>query len=162
MFQFSGGFPKIDIHIDKFKKTLDQKLKTEIRNGAREWLRATYQRVPVYTGTARGTLVPVGKLLRVAVPISPIAKRKGKGPSFGATQSAFDFTFTETTYSFTFDQNLFYYKLNDLYPNKIIKSAPWYSFDAGAQAFQRYYRQSIKNKLPQLKDYVFVSEVRIG
>jgi hypothetical protein len=137
-----------------FKKKLDERLKAGTRQAAREWLRATLERVPVYTGTARGTLLPLSRVLRVALPISPIASRPNRGPEVGAQQSDYEFLDGRNgVYGFSFLQGLEYYILNDANLVSFIPSTPWHSFDAGKEAYDEHIGEVI-DSLPKITDFV--------
>lgn len=151
MFKFTGRLKSFYLKTNEFRKDLDASLKREVRNAGAEWVRAVYNKVPVYTGTARGTLVPVGRVVDVTIPISPVAFKRGRGPTFGESQSSFNFYHAGNVYGFRFDQNLWYYILNDLNVT-FIKSSPWQSMKAGEEAFN-HYMSTVASKLPQLKDY---------
>lgn len=60
MFEITPFFTRVDIDLIGYKKSLDKIMTVQIRQAAREWLRAVIPRVPVYTGTSRGSLQPLG------------------------------------------------------------------------------------------------------
>lgn len=74
----------ITIDVNKFKTKLREKCEVQNRQALRVWLKEALEHIPGYTGTARGTLVPVGKIVRRAVtkfrPGDPLgnAKRAAK------------------------------------------------------------------------------------
>ena len=150
----------IEINGGQYTKALFDALDIQVRQAARAWLRAIILsgRVPVWTGTARGSLLPLGQYLRVAVPISPImAVRKGMGPSVGASLGQFQFV--RGYYSeFHFTSNVKHYAINELHdPRPLIhlihEPIPWQSFDLGKKAFRQYIKENLTAKLPRIESY---------
>lgn len=76
MLEFSQALKLLEFDQKRHTKTLDRIMGQCIREAAREWLRAWMRRnkPPVETGMARAALKPLGRFLRVAVPISPTRK----------------------------------------------------------------------------------------
>src|SRR6185436_6344475 len=98
------SFPKFDAN--RYSEALEKEIEVQIRQAAREWLRAVIPRVPVWAGTSRGSLQPLGRFLRVAIPISinPTSRgREGVGPEVGAAESTFDFTSRERRFIFSWN-----------------------------------------------------------
>lgn len=159
--KFHARLNKINFDVEAVKRSLDQSIQTGVRQAARAWLRAVLRQVPVYTGTARGTMIPLGSFLRVAIPIKPVAFVKGKGPSVGAAGSHYSFATGEGgRYGFSFEPGLEYYLLNEynLVPN--IPSTPWFSFDSGKIAYDAEIKKMIK-KFPKLSTFVKFSQIRV-
>jgi hypothetical protein len=159
-----GTFTKLSIDPGRFTKTLDKTMEVQLRQAARTWLRAVILRVPVWTGTARGTLRPLGQFLRVSIPISPVKFKKGFGPDVGARKSLYDFSKRGTTYAFEFDQELAYYSLNDFFQvNLPLRNpTPWGSFKAGEAAFNKYIATELPKRLPKVEDILTQTEIHIG
>jgi hypothetical protein len=158
--EFHGKFQKLDFNDAEYRKRFDERVKAGLRQAARLWLRAVIERVPVWTGTSRGTLLPLAQMLRVAIPIKPVAFRSGRGPAFGPAYSAYEFYASDGVYAFEFDQNLPYYILNDFNLVSFIPSTPWHSFDAGTAAFNAYVNNQLFKSLPKLKDYIKTVEIK--
>lgn len=157
------SFTNLQFDAASYKKALHDTLEKEIRMAARAWLRAVIPRVPVYTGTARGSLQPLGRFLRVAVPISPVAKRKNMGPSVGSREQDFKFTSENGKYLFIFSSEVAHYKINEFYsvPLKLRNPTPWLSFEAGRQAFDQYLTTELPKKLPNASNFLrFGSVIR--
>jgi hypothetical protein len=164
MLNIGGVFNKLSIDPGRFTKTLDKTMEVQLRQAARAWLRAVVLKVPVWTGTARGTLRPLGQFLRVSIPISPVKRKRGFGPDIGAQRSAFSFNKTATTYSFEFDQQLAYYAVNDFYHVNLplINPTPWGSFRAGEAAFNKYVQTVLPERLPRVEDLIVKTEIKIA
>ena len=60
----------------KLTKSLEKQLSTQIRQALRAFLRAAIPRIPVDTGESRGSLLHLGRLLNVKVPIKPRRSRQ--------------------------------------------------------------------------------------
>ena len=149
--------PKLDTN--KFTAALEKQIAVQMRQAAREWLRAVIPKVPVWAGTSRGSLQPLGRFLRVAVPISPVAERKGQGPEVGASQGAFNFSrtghrfvFSATTHVPHFVQNNFYNAPNP--PFHLRNQTPWLAFQAGDEAFKKYITDHVAKRIPKIKDFI--------
>lgn len=120
------GSLKID-H-DKALKKVQTILGQVFRQAARAWLRYIIVNVPVQTGMAKGALAPLGRFLRVAVPISPTRKpykHKLEGgvlatPQAGADKSEFDFAYDGLTAEFTWSTDVLHYWLSKYYSGKAI------------------------------------------
>ena len=127
MLQFGGQFNTLKVPEQRITRTLDRVLSQVIREAARKWLRTMITHVPVETGMARGALQPLGRLLRVAVPIRPrrkpyFSKLEGtvSEPSAGADKSEFEIIddrnrLTDMLYSFTWTTNVLHYYLRQFY-----------------------------------------------
>lgn len=141
-----------------FRKSVQAALEIQIRNAAREWLRAVILHVPTFTGETRGSLQPLGKFLRVAVPISPVAVRKGHSPATGAQQQLFTFSYVNGIYTFEYQSNVLQYKINEFYDVSHIiplrTKVPWDSFIYGNAAFQAYAKNVIPKRIPRVTDFI--------
>ena len=157
----------------KFSKTLKTRLDAEHRNSIRVWLRALLTKIPTYTGTVRGSYKPLGRLLRVAVPIGPISKAasmkkffkyKGKSYPLGVAEGSrySDFNFEENTtsdgilYKFTFNNTLLYALWNELYPAPewmtLPSNPPWDALIKGDSARKNYMDTKVQKRLPKFSE----------
>lgn len=158
MIHFTGALLNLKFDVDTYRKTLDEALQTQLRQAARAWLRAVIPLVPVYTGMARGTLAPLGRFLKIAVPIDPVAIRQNKSPSLGAARSDFEFAASGGVYDFQWIQDVLHYTINEyndmsgILPLK--NPTPWHSIAAGNNAFDRYVREVLPGKLPKLGHFI--------
>ena len=128
-------------------KQVAQKSKVLLRLATRAWLKAAAETIPVYTGTAKGTYKPLGRFLKVAVPIGAVkSDRKQKrvggqihplGPDKGDFYSDFELKDTHPQYRFIFDQTLPWAVWNILQPGppQLIQKTPWNSHKIGRKAF---------------------------
>lgn len=158
MLQFNGQLQLLELDEAKFKKTLKEALQTQLRQAAREWLRAVIPAVPVYTGMARATLSPLGRLLRVSIPIHPVAVRNDKSPSLGESKSSFNFDTSSNVFSFTWNNDVLHYLINEF--NDVSKSiplknpTPWNSIEKGNIAFHKYVEEVLPTKLPKMAEFI--------
>jgi hypothetical protein len=154
----------------RFTKTLEDVLETQIRQAARAWLREVITHVPVYTGMARGSLIPLGQFLRVAIPINrnPSADEHGyswRSQAQGISLGHFSFTRTKTTIQFHFSTSVPHFIINELFDVSdtihLIEPTPWHSFEFGKDAFFNYLNSNLPQKLPKLSKYIEASDLYI-
>lgn len=162
MIEFTTGFDILELDARKYTKTLDRALGQIIRNAAREWLRAVLKSVParggfpVLTGAAKSTLVPLGRFLRVAVPVNPV---KGDRRRLGESSQEFRIIDDKNNsgsfvYEFEWSTDLLHYYINEFFG--YIPFAPWNTVEAGEKAFLAYVEDALNNKLPNVADYISV------
>ena len=149
--------------IKGFRADLTKLGEVEVRQAAREWLRAVIKEIPTYTGTARGTFKPLGQFLKVAIPKStPVSNRKSKriqgrtyklGPAAGA-QYGTDFDFTQNAFKFGFNYTveLPYIWWNSFGPGppQLKKPTPWFAIQQGTTAFGNHLREEMPGKFATL------------
>lgn len=159
------AFPKLDI--SKFSKALNKAVEAEMKHAARAWLRAVVPLVPVYTGTARGTLRPLGQFLRVAVPIRPVEFRNRRGPEVGAAASNFKFEKRGNIFIFQWNHDIGYAILNEFYsrpnpPYSLKNPTPWNAVVAGNAAWNDYVKNTLPKNIPRLNGFVEFQSRRLG
>jgi hypothetical protein len=160
------------VNIIKFDKqgyteALGKAVQVQIRQAAREWLRAVILKVPVYTGMAKGSLLPLGRYLRVAIPIvpDPIAqKRFGRGPQDGESLGLFDFKqINQYVWQFQYATEVQHYLINEftigLGSPPLRNPTPWHSFEAGKEAWDQYLQENLKSKIPKISSYISTVEI---
>lgn len=181
MLSIEGGF-YIDFDQVAYTKTLDRIMGQIIREAARNWLRAVLTSVPeregfpVLTGAAKSTLSPLGRMLRVAVPVIPVArpsrqyfdKRRGKTytrksettivdrRAEGQASQQFLLISNNFNYTFEWSTDLLHYFINEYFGR--IPFAPWHTLEKGARAFADYANNAILTRLPNLAGFI---EVRV-
>lgn len=165
--RFTATIRLPELDVAAYKKSLDEAFQREIRNAARAWLRAMLTAElpivnrgtgssigipPVWTGTSRGTLMPLGRFLRIAIPINPLVKRSGRGPQVGANLGRFEFTNSGGRYSFRFSTSLAYMVRNEFYTSqfKLTHRTPWNGLKVGQKAFQDYCKNVMPKKIPSI------------
>lgn len=163
MIEVQGGFRIMKFKDREFRVTLDRVLGQIIREAAREWLRAVLVSVParggfpVLTGAAKSTLAPLGRLLRVAVPVSPVSGEKDRR---GLGESSQQFKIVDDKihgnkryeYSFEWSTDLLHYYINEFYG--VIPYAPWNTTGAGEAAFVSFVEEALNRRVPNIADYI--------
>lgn len=154
----------IDFDSVNYTKTLDRVLGQIIREAAREWLRAVITSVParggfpVLTGEAKATLAPLGRFLRVAVPISPTFDGRHKFQdkrAEGEAQSQFKLESKNYNYSFEWSNEVAHYYINEFFA--LIPSAQpdgWHTLEAGERAMLIYVNDALERRLPNIAQYI--------
>lgn len=153
----------LKLNKEKYLKTLNDQLDVAVRQAARAWLKAVLTRVPSYTGMARGSLLPLGQFLHVAVPtsLSPNAKAHGHKSRVAEGQSLghFKFEHLKTVVNFIFETEVLHFILNDKFDmNPPIHLThlprPWDSMTVGKEAFFAFLKEDLPNRIPKLGSYV--------
>lgn len=156
MIEFTATIAPISIERN-LTKSLDRRLGQMIREGAREWLRAVIKSVPerdgfpVWTGAAKGTLLPLGRLLKVRVPITPDPKAPAGGVARGESEQAFEIKDDHNNggsfiYEFQWLTSLFHYYLHEEFSEyHNIPNRPWKTMVDGDLAFQAYALRYLTN-----------------
>jgi hypothetical protein len=153
-----------------FTKTFNETLDIEIRNAARAWLKIVMTHVPVWTGMAAGSLIPLGQYLRIAIPIhrNPSADTHGyqwRSEAQGIPLGHFRFEHRKTSVTFWFSTDVAHYNINELFDPRpdihLIHDAPWHSWEHGRVAFFDYLHKNLPQKLPKLKNYIETSELHV-
>lgn len=169
--RFTGRFTFMDFDPRNYKKSFDEAMEVQMRQAARAWLRAmltaelpiirrgtgTSKGIPpVWTGTSRGTLIPLGRFLKVAIPITPLVKRPGRGPMVGASKGKYQFGKSYDRYYFRFSTQLAWYTLNEFNNSTIplTHKTPWNGFEIGQKAFQDYCNTQMVKLLPKVRDAI--------
>lgn len=165
MIEFKNAFFFLELESFRYTKTLDLKCGQIIREGAREWLRAVIKRVPVQTGAARSTLIPLSRVLREPFAVTPV--RKWDRRALGESKNTFTVKDDRTNpmsfvYEFSWSSDLVWYEINEYqkaifghrgvnpYP---VASAPWHSLEAGRDAFFRHINTTMQHRLPKFVDF---------
>lgn len=166
MSYFTARISKQRIDKEGFIKALDRAAREELYNASMAFLKAVILRVPVWSGMARASLLPLARYLNqhgsdqpVEVPIHPTASAIAK-VDVAARQRAgiyrgrvFNFRFLNGLYTMTFNPQVFHYRVNDISDPRpeihlINEPIPWFSFEAGKIAFDSYWHRF---SLPRLK-----------
>jgi len=157
------AYAALRIDMNKYTEYLEKEVNIQLRQAVRAWLRVLVEEgtIPVWTGTAKGVFIPLGRFLRVAVPIRPIKKRKGFGPGIGAGRSAFEFSRIGNQYSFEFIHSVGYLALNELYnmkpPINLTHPGPYKAFEKAGQAYDEYVNTNFEKRLDILAKVTSIS-----
>lgn len=164
MFEGRSTFVKQQLNVNRYTKSLDKAMEVQLRQAARAWLRAIIKNgvIPVWTGTSKGVFLPLGRYLRVAIPIKPVKQRKGYGPEVGASKSTFEFGKEGNKYFFEFLHDLGYLTNNEEKnmrpPINLINPGPYRAFVKGQEAFDKYLAENLDRRLPSPAEVTTESE----
>ncbi len=186
--RIKGGQKTVNINLNRFYTILERVCIKQNKEAIKVWLGETLKYIPGYTGTARGTLVPVGRTVGKIVsrfgPGGPSGNQKraaqkthiherGRkiragfkyGKNYAAATLATKRTSSEVRNVFVFTNSLLYIARNDVNgppPGFIMPSnPPWRSHDKGARAWRRYVLTVIPKKLPVPKDYIKITRLKV-
>jgi len=157
----------MSIDVGRVTKTLNENMSIQMRQAAREWLRAVITKVPVWTGTSKGSFKPIGRFLNVQIPISPEVSRSGMGPDVGADKSAFHFSRRKGNQIFTFEVGVAHYAVNEFHNVNLTgqfqlrNPGPYASFKFGELAFNRYVENVMPGRLPKPETFTKMTKVKI-
>ncbi len=169
-----SSFVKLRIDGTGYLKKVDAAARKIFYEAAALFLRAAVPKIPVYTGMSRGSLVPLANFLKskgvktsISIPISPSKDRlakylilKGQNEQAGKARSDFSFEDVGGRFKFVFNASVEHYKFNDRQASRLpgVTSAPWHSFDAGAEAANEYIAKNLKT-IPRIKVQGFNSTI---
>lgn len=161
-----GQFINLKYDINKHRKVLDEDLQIQMRQAARAWLRATFTHVPMWTGMARSSLKPLGRYLRVAIPIEPNPKARpspSKNIALGERQQEFEFDANGYNYGFYWSTHVLHYQHNEFHPSNIplLNPTPWESTLYGQNAWDNYVANVLPNRIPKVTDFLHTSIITI-
>lgn len=160
-----GHMSMVTIDMNKFSKGLFDRCVVQNRQAVRDWLKTALLNIPGYTGTARGTFIPVGRLVgrsvkkfRAGDPLGNPERAKKKkfiryggqtyyaGFRSGAQYAQASLTTSRTGMkiinTFRFTNMLPYVARNEASgapPGFIMPSnPPWKALDKAAKAWKKY------------------------
>ena len=158
MIEFKQGLPLYRFKKVEYTKTLERRVGQIFRQAIRAWIATMITRVPVKTGHARGTLIPLARNLRTRVPIQPKPGQKNKS-SLGAAESMFVVKDDRSNpgqllFSFEWEAFVLHFLLHDqgLIPrplNSQIQPWPWNSTVYAQETMLAYLRTHLKGILPE-------------
>lgn len=183
-----GSQSIVSINLDKFNKLLLEKCEEQNKLAVRVWLRTILDHIPTYTGTARGTFKPLGRVVNYTVPLVGKAGRPGKTAknphkkhiSYGGSTFAMGFSAggqhaeykldvkvsnLEIKCSFIFTNNLPYVAYNDVNsaPSGFVlpSNPPWHSHERGVEAWKRYILTEVPKKLLVPKEFIRIVKMKV-
>ncbi len=155
-----------------WKKTNETVMQREMKKAVKAWLGAMLTSPlpvirgvgvgvgipPVWTGTARGTLIPISKFVGYPLQITPLVTKPNLGPQVGAGMGSFSLTNKFGDWNFRFSTKLKYYIENEFEkaaPYLALKhKTPWRGFKIAQLALARYVKQEIPKKLPKIEKFI--------
>lgn len=166
----------IEIHYDlnliefddkKYSETVKKRIGATFRQAIRMWLRYILTHTPSVdgpgfpsqTGTILGSIQPLGRILRVAVP-NPVIKRdfskwadaSQRGPSAGARAVKFTIDDTGPEYRFEWSTQVLHHYLNEFFKVRTVSTTPWKVIDKANLVFEDYLKENVPKTLPSLED----------
>lgn len=157
------SFKGIDFDFKQFKKSVEVSMIRQRNNALREFLEVILSQIPVLTGTAAGTLAPIGRIVNRAVHsrIHPKKVRNGRGPSVGddPIYSSIDVGNENGKAWFSWDLNLDYFIYNDrtatpgIYPNGQ-RSTPWGLIKQAQEAALAHLAKYAKKDIPKVSQFI--------
>lgn len=183
-----GNMSIVHIDVERFKTSLLKKCEVQNRQALRVWLKTALLHIPGYTGTARGTFYPVGRLVRRTVTkFGPggqsgnpdRAKRKKliyyKGRTYTAGFEAgrdyasatlrTDISGVKITNSFIFTNNLPYVARNEENPPPegwvMPSNPPWRALEKAASAWKKYILTVVPVRVNISREIIKIEKFRI-
>jgi hypothetical protein len=160
MIKFKSGLKGIRVNTKGYTKALDAQMKLQMHEAARAWLVGTASQVPVWSGMAKGSLLPLARFLKVNFPINPITTSRIDA---GASLGWFYFNTANFEYTFSFTTEVPNYLINEFNANALPSlrhPTPWLSMQAGADAWNNYMDTNLFNKVPQITRYVSFVDIK--
>jgi hypothetical protein len=164
-------FTYLDFDDKEFIKTVKDYMKEQHIEAIKRWVRNVAKKTPTYTGTARGTIAPVGRAVGVVIRKglirgNPKRARQKKyfkhgGRSwplgFGAGANYQEHKIygrrrkNKYTLVFMYHLKLPYAIWNNLYPSPLPlkRETPWGAVDSGNTAYLRYMNGKVKKNFPK-------------
>lgn len=143
----------------------------EIRKeAAREFVLAAFNSLPIWSGAARGTFLPLTRVLQLAGlrgqirPLQTSRKDSEHGIDAGKAKGSGKFSRgSKYKHTFTFTHELYHYWLNEnnampYGPDK--KATPWNTFEDGSKAWLAYVDKRGMQVMPDWRDYLVQASIK--
>lgn len=167
----------------RFTSKIEGDLNKEMKNAIEAWLKAVLIKVPVYTGTSKGTFAPVGRVIGKAVKaISPVNKAasskkffkyRGRkfplgfnaGRDYGSASLTREVLGKIITFTFTFANTLPYTVWNEQFPGpdwfSFRTEPPWNALIAGKEAFVNHVKKEMFHLASTLDATVQIKVIKV-
>ena len=160
MFQIKADLELIKIR-PGFQSAVEGGARRIFLEAIRAWLRAMIAAIPAWEGTALGGLRPIGRFVKVAVPISPRGPGRQThkiygttyqlGPAAGEQYTDYNIQMQFPNFMFEFYESLPYVIWNNFgQPLPEVKSAPWFAFQKAEAAFQNKINELLPEEMKRL------------
>jgi len=167
MFRPVMRFTKLEIAVKKYRKATDVAIEQVMKESMKEALETVILHVPTYTGMARGSLRPIGRVVEANIMnITPAPgavdhpeKTIAKGEAAG---SDFVFYHKDGRHFISFKNAVEHYETNEHEQNislPLIHPTPWESWQAGREVYKAYLRDQLTSRVPNVKKFVTKTEV---
>lgn len=170
---FRANLKAIKFDSNRWLKQFELKMKRQNQLAAGEWLRAVLTRVPVRTGMAQGSLLPLGRFLSIShagemFEITPIQEpdRIAQGEALSDDPKSMFVSNGKGEFLFIFDINVFHYTLNEFFPmGPYVNPAdpniqpPWNSMVAGRDAYLNYIQENVPTSVPRVAEFLYATRI---
>lgn len=171
----------------KYVKEVRTYMKEQQILAIKRWLKTVLKHTPTYTGTARGTYAPIGRVVGHAVRKGLVrgdrkqaAKKKyfkyggisyplgfAAGSNYQEHKITSRFQGGALTFKFTFDQRLPYVLWNEATPGPswfhFKTPPPWHALERGNKSYYRYLEKIRKNfPKPKIKMILYTTQLNLG
>jgi len=176
MLKVSGKITKLKFNAEAYMREVARVSEIEQEKAVTAWVRAVAGSIPVYTGTALGTIAPVGRTVRyILVPLGVETKKKyfyhngkryplgfSEGENYQEHSLITERVGGNITSIFRFKETLPYVVWNSLYSMPIpISKTPWYALQKGVAAYIQYVKMVLPGKLPKHSKFVHATIVKV-
>lgn len=158
---------------EKYLKQFESKMAVQNRNAARAWLRAALPHIPVRTGMAKASLIPLARFLNVGILVQPVdfPSRVFEGVASSDEPSSMFESNGKGEFLFQFTINVLHYLLNEFavygmgpYLNPIDPTIqpPWESMEAGRLAYIAYVQSEVTRNVPRIREFIYATKISSG
>lgn len=179
MLKVSGKIARLKFNAKRYNAAVLKQLSIEQKRAVTAWVKAVAHSIPVYTGTALGTIAPVGKTVGyILVPLGRNTTKKffyykgkkyplgfGMGKTYQEHSLDMELVGNKATYIFRFSEKLPYVVWNTMYPAPVsinlTHSTPWHALQKGIAAYVQYAKTEIPKNLPKHFKFLHVKVVKV-
>lgn len=166
MLSFEADFPALTFDKKFYGKTFNRIMGEILRESVRVFLRTLLAHVPVETGMARATLIPIGQYLHnvgglIFSPIRDPYFHKDEGgvisKDLGISRQSFqvvDDNMTNFVYSAYWDSGTTHYFIQGYYNNQPKSLPGWVAIPLAEQAMIQFFNKTVLRRIPDLGDYI--------
>lgn len=147
------------IDVSRMRRDINKLMREALISGVRAWLNSMLTRgnrggkFPVLTGMAAGALIPVGRVVRRAIPISPVGKKAGRTPASGAAMSHAEITGSGGKFTFEWETFVKHFELNEKFQIGTVLGTPWEFVPPSNREFSKRVRSFLKQRGIRFSDY---------
>lgn len=175
MIEIRYDFDLVEFDTPRYTKTVLKNMGAKFRMCIREWLKTilietpsvTGSGFPSQTGTLLGSMQPLGRILRVAVPapritrdVSNWADAANRGPGAGAALVQFEILDKGPFYKFTWTTQVLHHFLNDTFRTRKISTTPWKAVDKANKVFEKCLQREMPKAFPPLDKFITFKEIK--
>lgn len=154
-------FDQLQLQLDQYSQAVNVAIQSQMKEALRAFLRAALTRIPVYSGDAQRSLLPIGRFVDENIPIDPVPGAHGhiKPPGEPLFKFSNDFLHPKITFS----PNLLHFKINEFYDVSssipLKSEVPWHALEAGRRAYREYLRANLRKAVPSIKKFIVRTRV---